>query len=121
VNRYLSPKVSQQIYYLLKESLSNVIKHAKASHVSISIIFMPDHFSVEIKDNGKGIDKSVRENIFEKFFRADTNSTLPGLGLGLYYVKQCLQIHEWEISFESKLGHGTEFLIRMPRNNYSQQ
>ncbi|AZI26009.1 hypothetical protein EA772_11880 [Pedobacter sp. G11] len=81
VNRYLSPKVSEQIYYLLKESLSNVIKHAKASHVSISIIFMPDHFSVEIKDNGKGM----------------TNNEINGLGLqnlrtGLHLINGQLMI-----------------------------
>ena len=108
---------------MMQNLLDNSFKH-NDSLVKRTELFITENngdYIFHIKDNGKGIDKSVRENIFEKFFRADTNSTLPGLGLGLYYVKQCLQIHEWEISFESKLGHGTEFLIRMPRNNYSQQ
>ncbi|MET0571767.1 MAG: hypothetical protein ABWZ79_10090 [Pedobacter agri] len=50
-------------------------------HVPISIIFMPDHFSVEIKDNGKGM----------------TNNEINGLGLqnlrtGLHLINGQLMI-----------------------------
>jgi two-component system phosphate regulon sensor histidine kinase PhoR len=107
---------------MMQNLLDNSFKH-NHSPVKRTELFITENngdYIFHIKDNGKGIDKSVSENIFDKFFRADTNSTLPGLGLGLYYVKQCLQIHGWEISLESELGRGTEFLIRIPRNSYSQ-
>jgi two-component system phosphate regulon sensor histidine kinase PhoR len=107
---------------MMQNLLDNSFKH-NHSPVKRTELFITENngdYIFHIKDNGKGIDKSVRENIFDKFFRADANSTLPGLGLGLYYVKQCLEIHGWEISLESELGRGTEFLIRIPRNSYRQ-
>ena len=107
---------------MMQNLLDNAFKH-NHSPVKRTELFITENngdYIFHIKDNGKGIDQAVREKIFDKFFRADTNSTQPGLGLGLYYVKQCLQIHGWEISLKSEIGHGTEFLIHIPGNSYSQ-
>ncbi len=46
----------RNIFLVLKESLNNVMKHASASEVTVAILFN-DQMLVEIKDNGKGIDK----------------------------------------------------------------
>ena len=54
LRRHFTPTISEQIYYLLKECLSNIIKHAKATEISIVISFLNDKLEVEIKDNGKG-------------------------------------------------------------------
>jgi signal transduction histidine kinase len=46
----------RNIFLVLKESLNNLMKHANASEVTITIQFT-DHMLLEISDNGKGIDK----------------------------------------------------------------
>jgi two-component system phosphate regulon sensor histidine kinase PhoR len=102
---------------MLQNILNNSFKH-NHSAVKMTVLFITENngdYILHIKDNGKGIDDALKEKIFDKFFRADTERTLPGLGLGLYYVKQCLDIHGWEISLNTELGKGTELLVHMPR------
>lgn len=45
-----------QMYYIIKEALSNVMRHAEASKVTIRIKGNPDDLVIEVSDNGKGID-----------------------------------------------------------------
>jgi len=102
---------------MLQNILDNSFKH-NHSDVKKTILFITEHnggFVLHIKDNGKGVDQVLKEKIFDKFFRADRQTTVPGLGLGLYYVKQCLDIHRWDINVKTELGRGTEFQVNMPK------
>jgi signal transduction histidine kinase len=46
----------RNIFLVLKESINNVMKHAKATEVEINIRFEGNSMLIEITDNGKGID-----------------------------------------------------------------
>ncbi|MGN7986250.1 sensor histidine kinase [Pedobacter sp. 22226] len=101
---------------MLQNMLDNAFKHNHRD-VKMTVLFITSHnggYILHIKDNGKGIDDTIKEKIFDKFFRAGKDSTISGLGLGLYYVKQCLDIHGWEISVRTEPGKGTEFLVHIP-------
>lgn len=63
---------------------------------------------ISVKDNGDGIDSEALERIFVPFF--STKKT--GSGIGLSLSKQIMRQHEGRISVKSKLGEGTEFLLR---------
>jgi len=63
---------------------------------------------ISVKDNGDGIDPEALERIFVPFF--STKKT--GSGIGLSLSKQIMRQHEGRISVKSKLGEGTEFLLR---------
>jgi len=63
---------------------------------------------ISVKDNGSGIDTEALEKIFIPFF--STKKT--GSGIGLSLSKQIMRQHEGSISVKSKLGEGTEFLLR---------
>ncbi len=69
-----------------------------------------------IKDNGEGMSKKVKKKIFSRFYRNPSliSSNGPGLGLGLYYTKQCLDAHGWQFEVQSKEQTGTEFIITIP-------
>lgn len=54
--RILGTGEQLQLYRILQESLSNIIKHAEAMAAKITIIETQDSLHVEIKDNGKGFD-----------------------------------------------------------------
>ncbi|MDW7690701.1 ATP-binding protein [Flammeovirgaceae bacterium SG7u.111] len=65
---------------------------------------------IEIKDNGKGIEKSKIENLFDPFY-SDKKS---GVGFGLTATQNIITGHKGEIDVESKVGKGTSFLIKLP-------
>jgi nitrogen fixation/metabolism regulation signal transduction histidine kinase len=63
---------------------------------------------ISVKDNGAGIDAEALEKIFIPFF--STKKT--GSGIGLSLSKQIMRQHEGRITVKSKLGEGTEFILR---------
>lgn len=63
---------------------------------------------ISVKDNGSGIDNEALEKIFIPFF--STKKT--GSGIGLSLSKQIMLQHEGRITVKSKLGEGTEFILR---------
>ncbi len=63
---------------------------------------------ISVKDNGAGIDVEALEKIFIPFFSTKKS----GSGIGLSLSKQIMRQHEGNITVKSKLGEGTEFLLR---------
>ncbi|MBM4764735.1 histidine kinase [Bacillus sp. B15-48] len=53
-----SLSVSIQVYYIVKESLTNILKHAEATEVHLSVKGNSQNFEITIADNGKGFDKN---------------------------------------------------------------
>jgi len=70
-----------------------------------------------IKDNGVGMTKEFMEHMFERFTRDTENelrdSTQMGSGLGLYLVKNMVELMGGTISYESEKGKGTSATVRM--------
>jgi len=63
-----------------------------------------------VADNGPGIPKDIRSNVFEPFVsRGKPNGT----GLGLAIARSVIEAHGGSIDFHTS-GKGTEFLIRLP-------
>tara|TARA_B110000285_G_scaffold232571_1_gene303933 strand:+ start:453 stop:2609 length:2157 start_codon:yes stop_codon:yes gene_type:complete len=67
---------------------------------------------VRIKDNGAGMEDAVKAQIFDPFFT--TKPVGEGTGLGLSIVMGILRDHNAEVDVQSKVGLGTEFIIRFP-------
>lgn len=63
---YLSPEKSTEIYYIVQEAISNVLKHSKASYVDILLETKYDMINISVIDNGVGISQSdiCKENRF---------------------------------------------------------
>lgn len=96
--------------------LSNLIENAvKYSGESVVIRVHAEMSAITVEDNGVGIDKDCLPYIFDKFYRAASGDRYdaPGYGLGLYYVKQIVDLHGWDIEVESKKGRGTKFTIKI--------
>lgn len=69
---------------------------------------------VSIKDCGIGMTQEQVERVFERFYRADKNSAIPGAGLGMTLVKEIIDMHGGWIAIKSQLGKGTEVCLCLP-------
>ena len=104
---------------IVSNLLENSIKYSCES-VKIDIDYREnsnDSVCITIKDNGFGIAKTDANYIYDKFFRSRSASDndIPGMGLGLTYVKQLVQAHRGSIVMESEEGVGTIFTINLPQ------
>jgi two-component system NtrC family sensor kinase len=65
-----------------------------------------------VKDTGPGIPPEIRKKIFTPFFT--TKKEGQGTGLGLSLSREILRRMGGEISFETEVGIGTEFIVKLP-------
>ena len=73
--------------------------------------------TISVKDTGSGISTEAQEHIFEKFYQVKNsyvNRNHEGTGIGLFIVKQLVDIHGGNIVLNSQLGVGSEFIITLP-------
>ena len=101
--------------------LENAVKYSVEA-VTIRIDYqMREDGTVQITvtDNGIGITKADQRYVFDKFYRSETvkDKSIPGIGLGLSYVKLLVEAHGGTITFESTEGQGTTFTIIIPQTD----
>ena len=101
--------------------LENAIKYSREA-VTIRIDYrMCEDGKVQIcvADNGIGIAKADQRYVFDKFYRSESakDKAIPGIGLGLSYVKLLVEAHGGSISFDSTEGEGTTFTIIIPQRD----
>ena len=72
-----------------------------------------------VSDNGCGINEEDKIQIFEPFYRVDKarSRSNGGSGLGLTFCRKIVEVHNGEISVESKVDIGTKFIINLPFDN----
>lgn len=102
----------------LSNLIENAVKYSgREVCISIEASLTNNHLHLEIKDNGIGIPLQEQSRVFEKFYRAQNipNANLPGIGLGLSYVKLMVEAHGGTIRLQSQPGKGTTFIIEIPQ------
>jgi signal transduction histidine kinase len=69
---------------------------------------------LEVRDHGMGIAKAERARIFDRFARASSAHRVPGLGLGLFIVREIVEAHGGLVRVESAEGEGSTFVVELP-------
>ncbi len=107
---FLDPEKMGQVFYNL---LENAIKYTEQGTIIASIDQDGQHVKVVIMDTGIGIPKEDLAHIWEGFYRVEKSRARQtgGSGLGLYVVKQIVQLHGGVIEVDSIEGKGTTFTI----------
>lgn len=98
--------------------VSNAVKYTpEGGTVTVSYAGNEHWVTFSISDTGMGIPKNDQEQLFTKLFRAkNAREQVPeGTGLGLYVVKQAVEVMRGSISFKSQEGTGTTFEVVLPR------
>ena len=75
------------------------------------------YISISIIDEGIGINDEDIHRVTERFFRSENTKKLKieGTGLGLAIVKHILNQHRGELKINSRIGLGSEFIVRLPK------
>ena len=106
----------KRLNVLLNNLIANSIHYrslnGRSPYIKLTISTNKKYASIEVKDNGQGIDKNHLERIFDMFYRA--SETAVGSGLGLYIVKETISRLDGKIEVESETGVGTIFKIQIP-------
>ncbi len=104
-----------RIEQVLTNLISNGIKYGPSKPITVSVKSDLEKVWIIVKDQGPGVAIQDREKIFQRFERVQINKAVPGLGLGLYVVRQIVDTHGGTIQLESELDVGSKFTICLPR------
>lgn len=109
---------ADNLYLAFFNIINNSLKYAHQPKVTIETKVSGLHYLISIKDNGIGIESSDLKKIFRKFYRAQKGNlhNSKGLGLGLYFTKKIILLHDGDIAVQSIPGVGTNFTIELPLN-----
>ena len=106
----------------IRSALSNIIFNAvrhnpDGASITILVSQYQDFIDVSIRDDGVGIDPMEIPRLTERFYRGDNsrNSATGGTGLGLAIVKHSINRYGGRLMINSRLGHGAEFICRLPK------
>lgn len=105
--------ITQSIYHLL----SNSVKYSHAEgRVEVSTILSGSLVYIIIRDYGTGIPEKLLNQIYEKFYMIDPgpDKATRGAGIGLYLVREIINLHYGNIQVDSTKGKGTRFTIKLP-------
>jgi two-component system NarL family sensor kinase len=97
LDQRLEGKLEIAVYRIVQEAVGNVLKHAKASELSIQVNRAPASLNVIVEDNGVGFD------------RARANE-----GMGMGNLRERAAVFGGVVSVDSRAGHGTTVTVDIP-------
>lgn len=107
---------------LISNLLSNAIKYTSVGgRIAVGTWLRGEEVVLEVMDNGPGIDESLSERVFDRFYRlgGDRNNTaVQGCGLGLSIVRQIVELHRARIKLtHSRFSSGLLAMVIFSASN----
>ena len=102
---------------VLDTLLDNAIRYApRGGDIEITVATRAHEATVCVRDRGVGIPREKQARIFERFYRAhtDTPHDYGGMGVGLYIAREVIAQHGGRMWFESEEGSGSKFCFSLP-------
>ncbi|NRA91984.1 MAG: tetratricopeptide repeat protein [Psychroserpens sp.] len=97
VNMRIENTLEIQIFRIIQELLTNIIKHSKASEANIQFSEQDHTLTIMVEDNGKGFDVNKGSN-----------------GIGLINIEKRMERINGELVIDSSIGNGTTVILNIP-------
>jgi PAS domain S-box-containing protein len=98
ISEDLPPNLKLMLFRIVQEQLTNILKHARASNISIAFKALPDSIRLRIKDDGVGFDPKIKKK-----------------GIGLSNISSRTQIYNGRFEIKSAPGRGCQLTVTIPR------
>lgn len=105
---------------LMKQAILNLVLNGvqameRGGTLTLAAHREDDTILTEVRDQGSGIPPELQEKVFQLYFT--TKKEKGGSGIGLAQASQYVELHRGKMDFESKVGVGTTFRLRLPAVN----
>ncbi len=104
----LPQSVAIACFRVIQEAATNIMRHSKATRVSVSLQRDEGDLLLVVRDNGVGFD--VQKAL---------DNAARGQSMGLLGMQERIRFLNGSISIESASGHGTEIRVRIPSSCFS--
>lgn len=101
--RRLSPELEATLFRIGQEAITNIVRHAEAESVGITVAFGEQVVGLDIVDDGKGFDPEAMDRSFEG-----------PRGLGLLGIKERVALLDGTVTIQSAPGKGTRIMVEVP-------
>lgn len=108
------------------EAVANIVDNAikytpRGGRVTVRVQSYPSLVRMDISDNGPGIPEEEQANVFLRFYRSETVSDSPGVGIGLYLAREVMRAQNGYIKLSSKMDEGSTFSLFFMKEEMSQK
>jgi PAS domain S-box-containing protein len=93
----LRVKTKKMIFLIVQEQINNILKHAEATKISVSVLLDKNYLSMEVSDDGKGFDTIETKN-----------------GIGPQNIRSRIEIYDGSLDIISSPGNGCILKIMVP-------
>ena len=100
---------------ILSNLLTNAMKYGADAPIEVEVSSRGEAALMTVQDHGIGIHDEDQRRIFERFERAVSSESFPGMGLGLFITREIVEAHGGKIAVASRPGAGARFEVTLPR------
>lgn len=105
------------MYSIITNLVENAIKYSRQEvTITLSAEVSDEWVMITVADTGIGITEADMKSIFNRYYRGDASAKdVPGMGLGLTYVKLLVEAHGGSVRVDSIFGYGSTFTVTLPQ------
>jgi signal transduction histidine kinase len=100
------------IEQIVHNLLSNALKFGEERPVDVTVVRSEGFVRLSVRDRGVGLSAEARAHVFDRRVRSPLARS-PGLGLGLWFVRELAEAHGGKASVRSRLGDGATFTVTL--------
>lgn len=107
---------ADKLQQVLTNVLGNAVKYSpRGGTIRVATLNeTPGRVGIVVSDPGLGMTPEQQARIFERFYRAGTDKSIPGTGLGMCLVKEIMTVMAGEVAVSSHPGQGTAITLWLP-------
>lgn len=104
-----------KVAQVLRNLLANAAKFTTKGAITLRVeLPTADQVRFQVEDTGPGISLEANTTLFQPFGKTTDDGSIRGVGLGLWIVKQLVEVLGGEVAVESEPGRGTTFTVQLP-------